>query len=150
MDLAMMLLQFLNQLEVLLVNSLSDFLGFMFFERSQQRFLLINRNNIIGDSKEDLILLLDMVLQESEVGLCLIDKNFLSDFVFRFHEVNRSQHRPYVTFSILVFHQHHANGPSLPWNPVLFHRRKKHLLFFKMVALVGKMTEEIQRLLPAV
>src|SRR5215471_19676733 len=102
MDLAMMLLQFLNQFEVLLVNSLSDFLGFMFLERSQQRFLLISRNNIIGNFKKNLILFLDMLLQKPNVGLCLIDKNFLSNFVFRLHERNRRTHQSYKISSLFV------------------------------------------------
>src|SRR5262245_29866917 len=146
----MMLFQFLNQFEVLLVNSLSDFLGFMFLERSQKRFLFTSRNNIIGDSKEDLILFLDMVLQEPDVFLCLIDKNFLSNFVFRFHERDRSAHRPYVTSPLLVLHQHHTDWTSLSRYAAFLHGRKENPLFLKMMALVGKMTEEIQRLLPTV
>ena len=132
------------------MNSLSDVLRFMFLERSQKRFLLIRWNNIVGDSKENLILFLDMLPQELEVCLCLLNKDFLGNFVFRFHEADRRHHRPYVTSSFFVFHQHHADGPSLPWNPMLLHGRKEYLLFLKVVALVGKVTEEIQRLLPVV
>src|SRR5215510_8462942 len=146
----MMLFQFLNQFEVLLVNSLSDFLGFMFFERSQQRFLLIGRNNIIGNFKKNRILFLDMLPQKPNVGLCLIDKNFLSNLVFRLHEGNRRKHQSYKTSSLFVFHQHHTDWTSVSQYAAFLHSRKENPLFLKMMALVGKMTEEIQRLLPTV
>ena len=58
------------------MNPGSYLLGLMLFEGSQQLFLLIGRNDVIGNSKENLILFLDMVLQKPEVGLCLIDEGF--------------------------------------------------------------------------
>ena len=54
--------QLLHDLEVLLVNSLPYLLGLMLFEGSQQLFLLIGRNDVIGNFKENFILFLDMVL----------------------------------------------------------------------------------------
>src|SRR5215510_13929202 len=85
----------------------------MFFERSQQRFLLISRNNIIGNFKKNRILFLDMLPQKPNVGLCLIDKNFLSNLVFRLHEGNRRKHQSYKTSSLFVFHQHHTDWTSV-------------------------------------
>src|SRR5215510_4466382 len=122
----------------------------MFFERSQQRFLLISRNNIIGNFKKNRILFLDMLPQKPNVGLCLIDKNFLSNLVFRLHEGNRRKHQSYKTSSLFVFHQHHTDWTSVSRYAAFLHGRKENLLFLKMMALVGKMTEEIQRFLPTV
>ena len=55
--------QLLRDLEIFLVNSFSYLLGLMLFEGSQQLFLLIGRNNVIGNFKENLILLLNVLLQ---------------------------------------------------------------------------------------
>src|SRR5215475_5561004 len=117
-------LQLLYDLEILLVNSLSDLLRFMFLKGSQKHFLLINRNNIIGDSKENLIFFLDMVLQEPEVYLCLIDKDFLCSFIVRLRESKRRQHRPYVASSFLMLYQHHTDWTSVARYAALLHGRK--------------------------
>src|SRR5215510_11199120 len=97
----------------------------MFLERSQQRFLLISRNKITGNFKKNLILFLDMLPQKPNVGLCLIDKNFLSNFVFRLHEGNRRKHQSYKTSSLFVFHQHHTDWTSVSRYAAFLHGRKR-------------------------
>ena len=75
------------------MNAGSYLFSLMLFEGSQQLFLLIRRNDIIGDPEQNLIFLLYMLPQKAEIGSGIVEKGILGGLVSCFRKSQRRHHR---------------------------------------------------------
>ena len=116
-------------------------------ESLQEPLLIVLGQGLIGHREQAVVLLFDVFPQQADVALGIVDE--LSD---RFALASGGPldcigHATNMGPALLMLGEHHARGTALAGKPLGLHRRKKVCFFLAVVAAVGEVAEEVQRLL---
>ena len=133
-------------MQVFLVRAQPHVFVLDMLECRQEPLLLVLGQGLVGHRKQAVVLLLDVLAEETDVTPSVCDEPGDGFALAECGTVHRLGHAPNMRPALLVLVEHHARGTTLTRKPLGLHGWEEVGFLFSVVAAVGEVAEEVQGL----